>query len=172
MRATLDDFLKLPEGTLAEFIGGEILMSPSPRTWHQELVSRVYRALSEFARPRKLGRAFQSPLDVYLPGGDVVQPDVLFVSTARLSIVGDWIRGAPDLVVEVLSPETRRRDLRVKPGIYAGSGVAEYWIVDPEARSVELRHATGRHLFAAAPVLVSELLPGFELPLAALFAKE
>jgi Uma2 family endonuclease len=170
MRATLDEFMRLPEGTLAEFIGGDILMSPSPRLRHQRVVFRIHQALNAFVRPRGLGEAFEAPADVHLPSGDVVQPDVLFVSAARSGILQDWVRGAPDLVVEVLSPESRRRDLEVKPGLYAANGVVEVWIADPDARTIEIRTAAGTALVPAGGELTTPLLPGFVLRSADVFA--
>jgi Uma2 family endonuclease len=169
MRATPAGFMSLPEGTLAEFIGGEILMSPSPKTRHQRLVWRLGPALDDAVRQARRGEVFVAPFDVHLPSGDVVQPDVLFVSTARSAIVQDWIRGAPDLVVEVLSPETRQRDLDVKSELYARNGVAEAWLVDPDASTVEVRRAGAVVRLAAPDVLAPPLLPGFTLTLADLF---
>ncbi len=170
MRATRDEFMNLPEGTLAEYIGGEILVSPSPKTRHQRIVQRILKALDNFVEAQGHGEVFVAPYDVHLPSGDVVQPDVLFVSAARSAIVQDWVRGAPDLVVEVLSPETRGRDLDVKSALYAQNGVAEAWFVDPDGGTVEIRRPDGIVRFEARGTLVSFLLPGFELPLAPVFA--
>ena len=170
MAATLEDFMRLPEGTLAEFIGGEILMSPSPKARHQQIALRIWKALDAWVGAKGLGRVDAAPLDVHLPSGDVVQPDVLFVSSTRLSIVQDWIRGAPDLVVEVLSPETRRRDLDVKAELYARNGVRESWFVDPDAAGIEVKTPAGRDRFGGTDRLTSRLLPGFELRLDDVFA--
>jgi len=169
MAATLDEFMRLPEGTLAEFIGGEILMSPSPKLRHQRIVFRIHQALSDFARARG-GEVFEAPCDVHLPSGDVVQPDVLFVSQARSPILQDWVRGAPDLVVEVLSPETRRRDQAVKADLYLRNGVLEVWLADPDARSIEVRTPGGTSIIPAGGTFTSSLLPGFELRLDDVFA--
>ena len=166
MTATLEDFMRLPEGTLAEFIGGEILMSPSPKTRHQRLVTELFLALGNFVRRNRTGEVFVAPFDVHLQNGDVVQPDLLYVSKARSGIVQDWVRGAPDLVVEVLSPEMRRRDFDVKADLYLGNGVLEVWLVDPDAKSVEIRAPRGTE---RVEVVRSPLLPGFELPTAELF---
>jgi Uma2 family endonuclease len=169
MRATPVEFMSLPEGALAEYIGGEILMSPSPRARRQKLVFRIRAALDAFVAARRLGQTFEAPLDVHLPSGDVVQPDVLFVSAARGSLVQDWVRGSPDLVVEALSPESRRRDLEVKADLYAREGVGEAWFADPDAGTIDVRRAEGVFRFGPGGALVSRLLPGFELPLADLF---
>lgn len=137
-RKTLDDLRKLPEGVRAELIEGDLFMSPSPRERHQRAVLNLGAHLRAFVNGRALGRVYVAPFDVHLPTGDVVEPDVLFVAAERLGIIEDWVNGAPDLVVEVLSPENPERDRLVKRSLYARSGVREYWIVDPQERSVEL----------------------------------
>jgi Uma2 family endonuclease len=104
-RKTIEDFMSLPEGVRAELIDGELIMSPSPRPFHQDVVGNIFALLRQFALSRHLGRVYVAPLDVHLPSGDVVEPDVLFISSENLNIVKDWIRGAPDLVIEVISPE-------------------------------------------------------------------
>jgi Uma2 family endonuclease len=133
-------------------------------------VFRFHAALAAFIRPRRLGRVFGAPLDVHLPSGDILRPDVLYIGAARAATVQDWIRGAPDLVVEVLSPESRRRDLLVKPEIYLRNGVSEIWLADPDASTVEVRTSSGATRFAGSEVLVSPLLPGFALNLDDAFA--
>ena len=88
----------------------------------------------EFVMEAQLGRLFIAPLDVVLSATNVVQPDLVFISNARMHIITDAnIQGAPDLVVEVLSPSTAARDWRTKHDLYAEHGVQEYWIVDPES---------------------------------------
>jgi Uma2 family endonuclease len=114
-------------------------------------------------------------MDVHLPGGDVVQPDVIFVSTARSDILQDWIRGVPDLLVEIISPEGVERDRLVKRDLYARNGVKEYWLVDPAARAVEVLRlgASGSYepagYFEEKDTLVSPTLAGMALPVQALF---
>ena len=168
MPATLDDFMRLPEGTLAEFIGGEILMSPSPKSGHQRLVGDLLLAVGNSVSRDRLGEVY-THLDVHLPNGDVVQPDLLYISTARAAIIQDWVRGAPDLVVEVLSPETRRRDIHVKADLYLANGVLEVWLVDPDAKSVEIRRPEGTERIEFGGTVRSPLLPGFELETRGLF---
>src|SRR5207247_1372431 len=92
-RKTVQDYMSLPEGTLAELIDGEIFMSPTPTTRHQTIVLNLAKALDHQARTGGLGRVFIAPLDVHLPSGDIVEPDVLFVRTANLSILRDWVFG-------------------------------------------------------------------------------
>ena len=171
---TIEDFLRLPEGTLAELIDGEILMSPAPKERHQNAIGNLFAELRAFAHRGKLGRVFVSPFDVYLPSGAVVEPDLIFVSAARAGIVRDWVHGVPDLLVEVLSPGSIRHDRVRKRALYAENGVPEYWIVDPDAESVEvLSLKAGAYErvgeFRAESALVSPLLPGLDLPAARVF---
>jgi Uma2 family endonuclease len=176
MAKTIEDFLSLPEGTLAELIDGEILMSPAPRESHQNAVGNLHAELRAFVHARKLGRVFLSPFDVHLPSGAVVEPDLVFVSTARSRIVQDWVRGAPDLLVEVVSPDSARRDRVRKRALYAENGVSEYWIVDPAEESVEVLFLkAGAYesagTFRADDAVASPLLAGLELPARRVFAR-
>lgn len=174
-RKTVEDYLNLPEGTLAELIGGDIFVSPSPKLRHQRIVSNLHFAFRQFVDPRKLGLVVDSPMDVHLPSGDVVQPDLVYVAAARASILQDWIRGTPDLIVEVLSPESVARDRIVKRDLYERNAVAEYWIVDPEEGSVEVLCHVGnafepRGYYRGQELAVSTVLKGLSVPLATIFA--
>jgi len=120
------------------------------------------------------GFVFPSPLDVYLPSGDVVEPDLLFLARGGSAVLQRWVRGVPDLVVEVLSPSSVDFDRRVKRDLYERNGVPEYWIVDPEARTIEVLRMDGAAYgnearWAEGEVLVSPGLPGFQLQVAELF---
>jgi len=175
-RKSVDDYMSLPEGTLAELIEGEIIMSPSPRPRHQRISGNLYRALFKYLEGTSLGKVFQAPMDVHLTTGDVFQPDVLAILAANFSIIQDWIRGAPDLVLEILSPENSVRDRFVKRERYAKGGVKEYWIVDDESKSVEvLRLREGKYepagYFEIADTIVSPVLPGLSLPVRDVFAE-
>jgi Uma2 family endonuclease len=182
-RKTLDDFMSLPEGTRAELIDGELFMCPSPREPHQWAVANLHLLLGGFVKSRKLGRVYTAPFDVHLPSGDIVEPDILFVAKDNLGIVQDWVRGAPDLVVEVLSPDGIDRDRFVKRNLYAQNGVREYWIVDADSKSIEvftLRVGTPQAglaryepngYFENDDILVSPLLPEFQPAVADLFAR-
>ena len=138
-KMTYEQYCLLPEdGKQYELIDGELFMTPAPKPRHQKIVLRLTEQLSRFVRENSLGEVFVAPVDVLLERHTVVQPDVLFISTPRLSIVGEEaIEGAPDLVVEVLSPSTFYKDLRKKMTAYSQFGVQEYWIVDPETQSIE-----------------------------------
>ncbi len=140
---TVRDLLALGEGVRAELIGGEIRMTPSPEWSHQHAVSVLDRRLGAWAEAADLGIVFVAPLDVYLPSGDVVEPDVLFVARGSNAVLDRWVRGVPDLLVEVLSPSNADFDRGVKRELYARNGVPEYWIVDPEARTIEVLRLDG-----------------------------
>ena len=140
MKLTVENYRQLPEdGKRYEILEGELAVTPAPGTVHQRVVGRLYSALAEFVRNRQIGELFLAPLDVILSVHTVVQPDLLFVSKERQSVIrADGIYGAPDLVVEVLSPSTAERDRGVKRRLYLRYGVREVWLVDPEARTLEV----------------------------------
>jgi Uma2 family endonuclease len=175
-RATVEDWLAIPEGTRAELIGGEILMTPPPSVRHARACGAIHSALRAWARGSGFGEAFTAVVGVLLPTGDAVEPDVVFVARAQAAIVADdVIRGAPALLVEVVSPTHPERDLVVKRALYERNGVREYWIVRPDDRTVEVLRlegpAWGRPaLLAAGATLSSPLLPGFALPVDEVFA--
>ena len=129
---------ELPESNLpTELWDGEIVTSPTPTPSHQTIVLNFARALDDFVRGKKAGTVFVSPLDVVLSQHRVVQPDLFFIAKSNSDIIQDRIRGVPDLVVEVIS-QTWKRDRVEKKALYEQCGVAEYWIVDPENRSIEV----------------------------------
>jgi Uma2 family endonuclease len=174
---TYDELLaELPETNQpTELWDGEIIMSPSPRPDHQRIVLRACQFLIEHVLARRLGEVFISPLDVVFSPRRAAQPDLFFVSKANRGIVQDHIRGAPDLIVEVISPGTWRKDRIEKKALYEQYGVAEYWIVDPEARSIDVYAlvdgAYRLHSHSQeAGVARSRLLPGFALAYAQLAA--
>jgi len=137
LKFTYEDYLHLPEDRRYEIIGGELFMTPSPKRVHQQISRNLTTILWSYVKANGLGEVFEAPFDVVFSHHDVVQPDVLFVSRENLSIVGeDNIQGAPDLIIEILSPSTAERDLDLKKKLYARHAVKEYWIVDPDARKV------------------------------------
>lgn len=130
------DYFALPEEPRCELLFGRFYVVPSPNVVHQSAVGSIFLQLSAVAR-RTGGEAFVAPLDVVLDPHSVVQPDVIYVSPERRDIVRDRIFGAPDLVVEVLSPGTARRDHGAKMLAYAEADVREYWLVDPATEEIE-----------------------------------
>jgi len=174
-RKTVDDFMKLPEGARAELIEGEIFMSPSPKARHQRVGMNLTVELTGFIRLGNAGQLLAAPCDVHLPSGDIVQPDLIFVSTRNQGIIQDWIRGVPDLLVEIVSPDAPERDRIVKRRLYERNGVPEYWIVDPQEGSVEVLSlkagAYASHgFFEKADTVTSPSIPGLSLPVASLLA--
>ena len=131
---TWEDVLRMPDdGNRYEFIGGRLYVTPAPVTRHQRVLARLWSALFRILVDSGLGEVLSAPLLVEFPGtGDRVQPDLLFVSHERRAIIGEkQVTGAPDLVVEILSPSTAHRDRGIKLDLYARHGVREYWIADP-----------------------------------------
>lgn len=178
-RLTYDDLLLFPDdGKRHELIDGEHVVTPTPITRHQRLVTRLTVAIGAHldAHPDQ-GEVFAVSVDIVLTLFDVVVPDLIVVACDQADIVGDKsIRGAPALVVEVLSPRTRKRDAQAKRRLYERSGVREYWLVDPEPDLVQVfRSADGR--FGRPVVLAAEhretlttsLLPGWAIDLPTLF---
>ncbi len=140
-RVTWQDVLLAPEdGNRYEAIGGELYMTPPPSFEHQRISHRLAVALHRILEAPGHGVVVAAPVGVEFPDTEEgVQPDLVFVSRERSGIIRrGWIRGAPDLVVEILSPTTARRDRGVKRDLYRRQGVAEYWMVDRDARSVEV----------------------------------
>ena len=138
------DYMAIPEGDERrhELIDGELTLAPAPIPVHQLVVGRLFILLSDFLEDSPIGTLFIAPIDVVLSDYDVLQPDLVFISTPRLGIVGERnVQGPPDLVVEVLSPSTEDRDRILKASRYLRFGVPEYWIVDPVARTVEVLRA-------------------------------
>lgn len=175
LKFTYEDCQLLPEDKQYELIDGELHMVPAPRPYHQIVAGRIEYALRGFARERHLGEVIDAPCDVYFTEHDVVQPDILFIAAVRMGIIKEkFVQGAPDLVVEILSPSTSEKDRRIKRRLYALHGVQEYWLVDPEARTVEvLVRQEGnlelRRTYTGQEELESPLLPGFRLSLPEIF---
>ena len=138
---TWEDVERMPEdGNRYESIGGRLYMTPAPATRHQRISKRLQSALMQILEHAGHGEVFQAPCLVEFPGtGDRVQPDLLFVSNERRGIITEKrMLGAPDLVVEILSPSTAHRDRGIKLDLYARSGVSQYWIVDPDQDAVDV----------------------------------
>ncbi len=138
---TYEDFLRLPDdGVRYEIIDGVLYMTNAPDPEHQYAVLQIAFALETVVRAGHLGVVYTAPIEVHLPGiAQPVQPDVLFIAQARREIIkSKFIEGAPDLIVEVLSPSTTRVDRSIKFGAYERAGVREYWIANPKPRSIEV----------------------------------
>ena len=162
-RMTAEEFIALPERDLpTELIDGELVMRGSPTTKHQRMSRKIVAVLMRWTTS---GEIFYAPYSVMLDNANFYQPDVLWVSEENLSIIADdGINGAPDLVVEVLSPGTAKADYGVKFQTYERYGVREYWIADPDEGFILVwqRNANGRFVqhgaFGAGETLSSPLL--------------
>lgn len=181
IRFTYDDYQTLPEGCgkRYELLHGELLMAPAPTVLHQIVSANLNHELQSHVRRHALGLVLTAPIDVIFGQGDdreIVQPDILFISEARRgTISAKEIQGAPDLVVEILSPGSEERDRGYKKTLYERYGVGEYWIVDPEARQLDryrLEETAGLTLVEhldANDTLRSECLPGLAVALDEVF---
>ena len=177
VRQTYEDYCATPDDERYELINGRLMMmGPAPNTKHQKVLGRLYRKLGAFTEKHALGEVYVAPYDVYLSDTNVVQPDLLFISRTREDIVTEQnVRGAPDLVVEILSPSTAEKDLGEKHELYGKHGVLEYWIVDPVAETVAVhRQRVGRLEVAEnlgrGDTLRTALLDGLQLKLDDVFA--
>lgn len=140
---TYEDYAKLPEGAPYQLIGGKLVMTPAPGKKHQNILIELAFMFKEFIKINNIGELAVAPRDVFLAPGETYQPDILFITNERLEISAeDKVNGAPDLVVEILSPSTAYYDLRKKYKAYEKYGVREYWIVDPEEKSIEVYGAS------------------------------
>ncbi len=174
-----DDWLRLPDDAYRyEIIEGELFVSPPPSIQHQVAVSSLLAAMYQYARQHELGLVLTAPIGVRMPGQTaVVQPDLLFVHRERLHLVkDDVVDGAPDLVVEVLSPSNWIYDRTRKLDTYRQAGVREYWIVDYRARTVDVLvleegEYVQRGQYHEGDRAPSEALPGFAIPIADLFTR-
>ena len=138
-RLTYQDYADLEGDERYELLDGELILVGSPNEDHQIASVELGTQMHSFVKEHDLGRVFFAPFDVLFSDTDVVQPDLLFVSKDRYHIrTPANIQGAPDLVVEVLSPSSSRRDWGYKRELYARHGVREYWVIDPTNRIVSV----------------------------------
>ena len=177
-RLTVKDYRATPEGTRYQLIEGDLyLMSPAPNRLHQIIVLNIAEMLRTFLRRCPVGEVYVSPIDVYLDDNNVVQPDVVFVSTARRSVLtDDGMHGAPDLVVEVLSPSTTQLDKTMKRRVYVRTGVKEMWLVDPLLQQIHIYDfarspAKAVRLVEDDETFGSALLPGLTVSAAEVFKR-
>ncbi len=171
VRFKATDIWDTPEdGNRYEVIDGVLYVSPPPSaTRHQRPLGRLYVRVAVFVEANHLGELLIAPVGVVLDAGTGVQPDIVFVRRERLHIITDReIAGAPDLIVEALSPSTRGRDRGIKLRRYAAAGVPHYWMLDPRTEALEARRLTGRGyellgVYGPGTVFRPELFPGLEI---------
>jgi Uma2 family endonuclease len=177
VKLTYEDYCRAPDDKRYELLNGELMMVPAPNTKHQEILGRLHVELHRFVQEHELGKVYVAPLDVVLSDTDVVQPDVLFISRARADRITDAnIQGAPDLVIEILSPSTADKDLGKKHELYGSRGVLEYWIIDPVAETVTVHRQRDGKLerageFGRGESLATAVLEGLALELDDILAR-
>ena len=136
---TYDDYLTLPDDlNTYEIIEGELYMTPAPTTKHQKITRNLFRILDQYVSQQHSGEVLFSPIDVVLAPLNVVQPDIVYISKENLSIITEKnIQGAPDLVIEILSPGTIQKDRITKMKVYAKHGIKHLWLIDPDNQTLE-----------------------------------
>ena len=179
VKLTYDDFLLFPDdGKRHELIDGEHYVTPSPNTRHQRISGNLYWLLRSHLEQHAIGQLFYAPYDVVFSDVDIVEPDLLYLSNARAVEVLTPLhaKGVPELVVEIASKSTRKRDETIKRRLYERVGVSEYWVVDPAIdvirmyRRVDERFGRAVELSREADdVLTTPLLPDLQLPLRGVF---
>ena len=142
-----------------EYLNGDIVMTPARSPHHQIIAANLMLLLGNYVKEKGLGLVLTAPLDVVLDReAQIAQPDLIFISKPRVGklVARATITGAPDMLIEILSPSTTRADRKVKLPLYARYGVAEYWIVDPEDRSLEIYALDGESYRVAGICLPGE----------------
>ena len=177
VKFTYEDYLATPDDERYELLDGDLIMVAAPNLKHQRVSARLHTQMGRFIEDRALGTLLYAPCDVVLSDTDVVQPDLLFVSREREHLLsdGEKVRGAPDLVVEILSPSSADRDRGAKRDLYGAHGVKEYWLVDPIAETISIHRLRGgvltaTHTFGRGQTLRSPLFAGLELRLDYVFS--
>jgi Uma2 family endonuclease len=173
-RWTYEEYYRLNDDQRYEIIDGDLLMAPAPDTWHQDWLGGLYHIIDSHVRKNNLGRIFIAPVDLVLDMHNTVQPDLIFISSANAGIIQRrGIFGVPDLLVELVSPSSVRRDRYEKKELYARFGVKEYWIGDPANKALEiLTLEKGAYQLDSCAEehgkLTSMILPGLEFDIAEL----
>jgi Uma2 family endonuclease len=161
-RTAMEVFRLLPEGTLCEVIENQLFMEPSPNDFHQGVSIDLATEMNVFVRKNQLGILRIAPYDVFLDEKNAFQPDILFISNENLkNNTLNGFYGAPDLVIEILSPSNEKHDLKDKKKIYERNGVKEYWIINPEsknAKGFELANGIFQEFSNASGAINSKLL--------------
>jgi Uma2 family endonuclease len=177
-KLTYEDYVRLPEdGLRHEIIDGEHYVTPSPSLRHQQVSGRLFYSIQQYLDGHPIGTIFYAPVDALLGKFDIVVPDLIYISNERSRyMTAKNVQGPPDLVIEILSPGTARRDQKLKRDLYERVGVDEYWLVDPVQEIIDVYRSgpAGAYApavkFAKTATLTSPLFPALELPLARVFA--
>ncbi|MCD6254819.1 MAG: Uma2 family endonuclease [Deltaproteobacteria bacterium] len=170
-----EDYFSLPDtNRYVELSDGRIVMPPHPTFSHQEALKRLFLRLQAFVEKNNLGIVQIAPLPVRLWPGKIREPDIFFIGKEHSDRIGERVCGVPDLVVEVISSSTERTDRIEKFLEYAKAGIREYWLIDPEKKTVEVYSLRGGDYilvgkYSGSQVATSEMLPGFKLRASELF---
>lgn len=161
-RTVFEVFDMLPEGTLCQIINNTLVMSPAPTNPHQEVLMKISGRMFHFIDTKELGELRVAPFDVYIDEENVFQPDIVFIATKNKHLLKDkGLFGAPDLVIEILSPGTKKYDLGPKKDVYEKNDVKEYWAVDPVSKEVlfyQLQHGSFVEMPTQKATIQSQLL--------------
>jgi Uma2 family endonuclease len=175
---TVRDYLEMPEGgPRYQLVDGDLHMAPAPNSFHQDVSRNIEFIIVAYLENNPIGKVYDAPFDVFLTETNVFQPDLLFISKQNLRIVEeDGAHGAPDLVIEILSPSSSQLDLGSKKRVYARCGVLEMWTVDPQARKVvvyDLRKSETEpaHNWLESDEFECKLLPGLKFKVAKFFVR-
>ena len=180
-RLSVDDLWAMfpdEDGLRHELIDGEHFVTPTPKRKHQAISMNLSGMIWAFLQQHPVGRVFTAPFDVIFSEFDVVEPDLVFISRERMTEIetSPWVRGAPNLAVEIGSESTRKRDETTKKRLYERFGVEEYWIVDPELDTIKVYRRVGDRYERAAElsleandVLTTPLLPDLRIALVKVF---
>ena len=175
IKYTYEDYRSTPEDKRYQLLDGELIMTAAPRRAHQKADTKLGTRLDSYVEAHELGEVYVAPFDVVFSDTDVVQPDLLFVSKERLYIINDDnVRGAPDLVIEILSPSTASIDRNFKRALYARHGVKEFWLVDTDARNITVMFLREHGyeivgIYGEGQTLTSPTLEGFTLNISEIF---
>ncbi len=166
-RMTAREYFEMPEGPpYFQLVNGELFMSPSPILQHQWISVRLASRIDEYLRAHPIGEVYTAPSDVELDERNIFQPDIYFVSNERLDILNrQGAKGAPDLIIEILSPSTARLDREHKRAVYFRFGVRELWFINVRRLQVEIYlpesvEDESARILRSGDVLSTPLLPG------------
>ncbi|MBU0567748.1 Uma2 family endonuclease [bacterium] len=174
-RLNYEDYLYFPEddGKQYEIIEGRQYMAPSPITIHQRLSRRLARILEDYVCEHQSGEVFSAPFDVVFSDENIVQPDIIYIARENESIITEKnIQGTPDLLIEILSDSSRRKDKIIKRSLYVDFGVREYWVVDPGLEMIETyRKEEGykKREYEAKDNMTSSVIEGLTINLEEIF---
>ena len=179
IKLTYDDFVHFPDdGKRHELIDGEHYVTPSPNIRHQRISGNLFYLIRAWLEEHPVGRVFYAPLDVVFTQFDVVEPDLLYISHARSGeiVTEKHVTGAPEIVVEIGSKSTRKRDETIKRRLYERRGVLEYWVIDPELDVIRVYRLDGGRFSRpaelsreAGDILRTPHLDGLDIPLERVF---